>query len=348
MKISTVTLALILKASTATNSIVAATAIAKGSDATDRAGAFESVEEEIKRHLRKKGKKGTKINKEKVQESIDKLGFNIYGDSSIFDPSSSIEVDDNCQYTATVRLQLADADVPFPPVMPGPNGPGSCIFEGTDCNGQSCLNEVRNVYSLSEKFEEVTGFNHVGVDWSPCGHPPLEWFGKPHWNLHIFRVTPEERLNARCPGGMLNPFICDFPPFEQPTPEGRAFFVWGKDTNDAVANVPDTFMAATDTAVPGEAVHSWNHNLSVPVAEWFEPQLIMGLYDGGIRFWEPMFPYEFVSGNAPNSYVRTDIEYVSQTIQELPSEYSLSYDPSDGFTTLMMKGHAKGCEIENE
>ena len=173
MKISTVTLALILKASTATNSIVAATAtaIAKGSGATatDRAGAFESVEEEIKRHLRKKGKKGTKINKEKVQESIDKLGFNIYGDSSIFDPSSSIEVDDNCQYTATVRLQLADADVPFPPVMPGPDGPGSCILEGTDCNGQSCLNEVRNVYSFSKEFEEVTGFNHVGVDWSPCG-----------------------------------------------------------------------------------------------------------------------------------------------------------------------------------
>jgi len=62
----------------------------------------------------------------------------------------------------------------------------------------------------------------------------------------------------------------------------------------------------------------------------------------------PKFPVEFVSGNAANFYEETDITYVSQTIQELPSEYSLSYDPSDGFTTLMMKGHAKGCEVENE
>ena len=39
--------------------------------------------------------------------------------------------------------------------------------------------------------------------------------------------------------------------------------------------------------------------------------------------------------------------YVSQTIQELPSEWSLSYYPDDDkFTTLILKGHAKGCEVE--
>ena len=64
----------------------------------------------------------------------------------------------------------------------------------------------------------------------------------------------------------------------------------------------------------------------------------------------PKFPVEFVSGNAANFYeTETDITYVSQTIQELPSYYSLSYDPTDGrFTTLILKGHAKGCEVENE
>ena len=80
-----------------------------------------------------------------------------------------MEVDHTCQYTAKVRLQLADAGVPFPPVMPGPDGPGSCTLDRTDCNGQSCLNEVRNLFTLGKDFEEVTGFNHMGVDWSPCG-----------------------------------------------------------------------------------------------------------------------------------------------------------------------------------
>ena len=181
MKFTTTTLALL--AATATSK-VAASKLAKpyAYDAKDGASEYAEAEEKIKRrlstkggksssmsHSTKSGKSNSSKSSKKVQESIDKLGFNIYGDSSIFDPTSSIEVDDNCQYTATVRLQLADADVPFPPVMPGPNGPGSCILEGTDCNGQSCLNEVRNVYSFSEEFEEVTGFNHVGADWSPCG-----------------------------------------------------------------------------------------------------------------------------------------------------------------------------------
>ena len=39
---------------------------------------------------------------------------------------------------------------------------------------QSCLYEVRNVYKLSKAFKKYTGFDHVGLDWSPCGHPPLD------------------------------------------------------------------------------------------------------------------------------------------------------------------------------
>lgn len=115
-------------------------------------------------------------------------------------------------------------------------------------------------------------------------------FGKPHWNLHIFRVSPEQRLNVRCVDGMDNPFICAFPnndnPYqglfdEQPTPEGRAFYVWGKDANGDVANVPATFDEPID-AVPGEAIHIFDREASAPVADWFNPQLIMGLYDGKI------------------------------------------------------------------
>ena len=76
-----------------------------------------------------------------------------------------------------------------------------------------------------------------------------------------------------------DPFVCKEPPFVQPTPEGRAFFVWGKDSNDAIANVPETFEDGT-AAVPGEAVHSWDHDASALVQDWFDPQLVMGLYNG--------------------------------------------------------------------
>lgn len=109
--------------------------------------------------------------------------------------------------------------------------------------------------------------------------PPMDKFARPHWNFHIFRVTPEERLNVRCPDGMANPFICQDPPFVQPTPEGKAFYVWGKDPDGNIANIPSSFEDGID-AVPGEAVHAFDHDAAAPVADWINPQLIMGLYDG--------------------------------------------------------------------
>lgn len=97
------------------------------------------------------------------------LDFDIYGDSSKFDPSDSITVDqDTCEYHAEVHINFVAADPPFP------SGEEDCTMESTACNGQSCLYEVRNVYKLSRAFKKYTGFNHVGLDWSPCGHPPLD------------------------------------------------------------------------------------------------------------------------------------------------------------------------------
>lgn len=58
-----------------------------------------------------------------------------------------------------------------------------------------------------------------------------------------------------------------------------------------------------------------------------------------------MFPYTFVSGDSVNFY-EEDMAYVSQTKKELPSYWSMEYDPNDGFTTLIMKGKAKVCSFE--
>ncbi|GFH44697.1 predicted protein [Chaetoceros tenuissimus] len=97
------------------------------------------------------------------------LGFDIYGDSSKFDPSDSITVDpDTCEYHAEVHINFGAANPPFP------SGPDDCSPFKDACNGQSCLFEVRNMYKLSKAFKKYTGFNHVGLDWSPCGHPPLD------------------------------------------------------------------------------------------------------------------------------------------------------------------------------
>ena len=157
--------------------------------------------------------------------------------------------------------------------------------------------EVRNVYRLGKKFTQATGFDHVGFDWSPCGHPPLDKFGRPHLNMHIFRITPEERDSLVCE--MDNPFICMFPPaYVQSSTTGKNYFILGLDaTSGMIANAPETHVYDVATAVPGEGLHAWNRTDAADVDDWFNPLLITGLYGGGIQFWEPMFPYEFVSGD---------------------------------------------------
>ena len=286
-----------------------------------------------------------------IHKSSAQLGFDIYGDASRFDPSHSISVVNNntneddslCdEYTAEIHFNAPKANLPFPPTMPGPNGPGSCNLDDSLCEGQSCLYEVRNVYRLSKSFREKTGFDHVGFDWSPCGHPPLVNFGRPHLNMHIFCITPEERESLLC--DMLNPFICKFPPADtQSTVTGRNYFVVGKDAESGqLANAPDTHTYDLDSAVPGEGLHAWNHTGAASVGDWFNPLLVTGLYGGGVQFWEPMFPYEFSSGDTANFYDEAPT-YVSQTIVSLPSYWSLGYDPDSEVTTLTIKGKAENC-----
>lgn len=209
-----------------------------------------------------------------ISAKRNKLGFDIYGDIDPFNPSKSVKVDpDTCKYVAKVHLDFVSANPPFP------SGAEDCSLEKQACNGKSCLFEVRNVYKLGKKFEKITGFNHIGVDWSPCGHPPFELYARPHWNLHTFRITPKERENIYCEN-MLDPFICNFEE-EQPNVEGRKFFHFNTDAiTGKVANVPANFTAHLDSAVPGEGVHIYDQDSAQKVADWDRPQLIQGLYNG--------------------------------------------------------------------
>ena len=72
---------------------------------------------------------------------------------------------------------------------------------------------------VSEDIKKVTGIDHVSIDWNPCGHPPVEVFGAPHYDIHIYRESPEYRSCMTCnqpPGAP----ICDPTPGAQTTPNG--------------------------------------------------------------------------------------------------------------------------------
>ena len=84
-------------------------------------------------------------------------------------------------------------------------------------------------------------------------------------------------MNSFC--DMDGPFICDADVTKQTAVEGRKYFVWGTDSNGDIANIPIESSAFINTAVPGEGIHTWDDSTGA-VADWVDPLLIVGLYDG--------------------------------------------------------------------
>jgi len=290
-----------------------------------------------------KSPKTTKSSKEE-----DTIPWDIYGNAQVFQPSNTVEVDSNCEYTAILEVNIRDAGLSIP------NLATDCSPEVANCvnhkgEAVSCLNEQRNLYEISNMFRDHTGFNHVSFDYSPCGHPPAGIFTIPHLNFHFFRATPREREIATCTMIPGTP-ICDFPGSGSPrpvqsTPSGRAYFVQSHDLDtNKVANMPSTFSSDLATAVPGEGVHAWDFDKVTNQNNWTEPILILGTYNGNIRFWEPMVPVTFHIGSQ-NEFYEENVTYVAQTIIELPSFYSVVYNAASGLTTLTIKGKSAVCKV---
>ena len=74
--------------------------------------------------------------------------------------------------------------------------------------------------SMPEEIKQVTGIDHVSIDWNSCGHPPVELFAAPHYDLHIYRESPEFRTCMTCTTAPEAP-ICDPTPGAQTTKSGK-------------------------------------------------------------------------------------------------------------------------------
>jgi hypothetical protein len=154
------------------------------------------------------------------------------------------------------------------------------------------------LYDLGDKFKRTTGFDHIALDYYPAGHPNMSNWGKSHFDFHLMRITPKERECMPCDIATFAP-ICDFMS-PQSKPSGKKYFIMGRvetaGGGGMIANMPENFEVDIGSAVPGSGIHAYDFENAPLVADWTNPVLIMGGYDGGITFWEPMIPYSFASG----------------------------------------------------
>ena len=207
--------------------------------------------------------------------------------------SHSISVDkETCKYTGMIKFNAPNANVPFPscpspPILPGSKAPPS--------------------YKFGSEFYKATGFDHLGLDWSQCGHGNAANFGKAHFDFHLYRITSAQRDLKTCdliPAGT----VCARPGGtvpDQTTVAVKKFFAVGTVTGDTAhpdygrfANMPAIFTDQVGAATPYSGIHVYDIAGAVPVADWTNPVLMIGIgsYDSQIAFLETMFPYTFVNG----------------------------------------------------
>lgn len=201
--------------------------------------------------------------------------------------------------------------------------------------------------AVPAEIKDVTGIDHVSIDWAPCGHPPIEKFGGPHYDVHIYRESPEYRTCMTCTKPPGAP-ICDPTPGAQLTPNGEAFFNVAVDSPDALerafnplsqpANMPANFVVEMGGFVPLMGGHAWNPEQEPPsFVEWVDPIWIMGSYDFGIIDFEPMIPLTFMTGEDDKVFSES-LLYEGQTISDLPSSYTVEYNATTKEVTISLSG----------
>eukprot|EP00533_Pseudo-nitzschia_delicatissima_P008737 CAMPEP_0116095088 /NCGR_PEP_ID=MMETSP0327-20121206/9477_1 /TAXON_ID=44447 /ORGANISM="Pseudo-nitzschia delicatissima, Strain B596" /LENGTH=369 /DNA_ID=CAMNT_0003586733 /DNA_START=343 /DNA_END=1452 /DNA_ORIENTATION=- len=272
-----------------------------------------------------------------------------------YDYSISMDVDDDCEFSLEIAF-THNEDNPLPS-DPMTQCDPSIVPPALAADGAPYFAFRWNYQTVPDDIKQVTGVDHISIDWNPCGHPPLDAFAAPHYDLHIYLESPEYRTCMTCTPFPGAPF-CDPTPGAQTTEGGLAFFNVATvgtevsvqrsfNASEPLRNMPADFQVGMADMIPLMGGHTWNPNQLPPSSlEWAKPIWIMGPYDGGLIDYEPMIPFSFMTGE--DKEFTEALDYVGQTIDELPTSYTVKYDATSGVTTVVLKGSAVDGSCENK
>jgi len=161
----------------------------------------------------------------------------------------------------------------------------------------------------------ATPFNHIRFDWNPEGHDPAPIYGHPHFDIHFYMISRQERAT-----------IAAGPDFTPVEPQ----------------YIPRDYGVDFPFAVPDMGVH-WGDSTA---AEWhghhFDKTLIYGFYKGKMIFVEPMITKAFLETKPnvteaikqPAAYQKTNMHY--------PMQYSVKFDAGKKEYSITLEGLAMG------
>ena len=158
-------------------------------------------------------------------------------------------------------------------------------------------------------------FHHIGLNWNPKGHIPNGIYNVPHFDVHFYTISPEERSRITARGDDLEK--CRKVP--------------------AAGQVPEGYVFAPESEEPGMGGH-WIDPVSHEFhGAAFTTTFLYGTYDGEIIFYEPMITKAYLESKpgvtmpikVPQRYTRAGY---------YPTSYSIRYDAKRKEYTVALEG----------
>lgn len=280
--------------------------------------------------------------------------------------SWGITVNDQCLYEFVYQFEhptsLPVGDIDFK---------GSCAYGDQNDDGEIDASEEPKIapedglpYLQPRRFWErfpnyvwaTMGFNHLSVDWLPCGRRPMG-YKTPQYDMSFFRVTPEYRAQTMvCK--LYNDTSMTVIPFEdycdvdQEDANGMNFYIRPGAVLDRnpVVNMPAEFTSRYQSfgPIPHYGLRTWDER-SVPENPnaWNSLPSFMSSYAGNLAMWQAHVPYHMISGDERQFHSGAN-RYFEATLQTLPDTWSVKYDESTGKVVFTIVGKAEICRGDFE
>lgn len=168
---------------------------------------------------------------------------------------------------------------------------------------------------LPPEAKKTTPFDHIGVNWYPDGHIPKGIYDVPHFDVHLYMITPEERDRITFRGkGMKR--LQRKPPSSQ---------------------LPEDYMYAPRAEEPGVGAHWVDPNSPEFHGEPFTYTFFYGSYNGEVIFLEPMVTKKFLQTHSDTTLQIKQPEAHPEP-GYYPITYSIRYDPERGEYSIVFGG----------
>ena len=161
----------------------------------------------------------------------------------------------------------------------------------------------------------LTPFDHVSLDWNPHGHEPDNIYTHPHFDLHFYTISQEERA----PIGYNDPLA-------EVLPESQ-------------------YLPATYIPLPGSIPMMGKHWID-PYSpelhgEHFTQTFIWGTYNQEVVFLEPMITLDYILSKPNKSFEILQPEAYQQEGKYYPTSYSIDYNAQKKEHTISIQGLTK-------